>query len=226
MTAKRAGRIDQDVERFVDAALRSGISVTNILTGGEREFPDRPPSRRYIYRRREKIIPRDASGPWVMSLADPAEIALVPPVVADLITATTGAIRGVTVNEARQITAIRLGAPDLPLQTTYFLAREYVVRGEQARDTTDLDLILAFAPWRSDADATRWESAIQNDWVPEPPAFLHELVMAGEPHVEKRLARIFSGEGSGLTTQQMMTTFKASTRRMAREKQEVNDGDD
>jgi hypothetical protein len=132
---------------------------------------DDRPTVRTIYRMVEDFMPPDPSGTWSpLQSADPSP-SLVLPVLASVVLATGGRRVTLTNAEAKLIERIREAVPDLSPWNTYVLARAYMVCDSEERDSGPLDMVLAFAPWRSVEHSERYFGALKDGWVQWPNIF-------------------------------------------------------
>jgi hypothetical protein len=171
--AKRS-YIDGDVrDAIVVLALeKPGWNATDIhraLQQDER-VAGRLPTVRTVQSMVKDARPRDASGPWSLADGDVsgADAALILPVLAAVVREREGHVPGVTRREAAWIVKLRRAVPDLPPWETYRLARRYLVREDRKEPCMDLDLFLAFAPWRDEAAAQAYATAVTGLPLPLP----------------------------------------------------------
>jgi len=69
-----------------------------------------------------------------------------------MIRTTASGITRISCENAARVVRLRRAAPDLPLFTIWILAVEYQERDRAKESTTDLDALLALAPWRSELE--------------------------------------------------------------------------
>jgi hypothetical protein len=73
-------------------------------------------------------------------------------------------------------------APGLPFFDSWRLARLYLAREARKEPTHDLDMLVAFAPWRSGEEGWhKYFEAVLPGWVLVAPRFLVEGLRRGEP---------------------------------------------
>ena len=94
------------------------------------------------------------------------DAALILPVLAELIEASGGRLKVISNAKAKWIVRLRHVAGDLPPWTIYEIAHTYMLRHERQDSTDDLNAFLAFAPWRSEENAKRFNSAVQRLELP------------------------------------------------------------
>jgi len=143
--------IDGDVmDRIRELALRawSAAQITRGLALDPR-YADRAPHLRTTERIVKEITPDDPSEPWRLADEDDAEGArAVLDVLAEVVPLTEGRRTHVTVNEAKWVKKLSRVARELDALQLYATAREYISRQSRGDDTADLDVWLAFEPWR------------------------------------------------------------------------------
>lgn len=170
--ATRKRRRPRDTNPWVVLEVRrlalEGYTAAEIHRG----FPDDPdrPSVRTIYRIIEDVRPPDPSGTW-KPLQSPVSAGLVLPILAAVVEVTSGRRAHLTNDEAGRVEALRDAAPDLPPWETYVLARAYIGCDFQKKDSGPLDMVLAFAPWRSTEHSERYFAALNRGWVQEADLF-------------------------------------------------------
>lgn len=147
------------------------------------------PAVRTVYRIIEDAMPPDPSGSWA-PLRSAISPGLVLPVLASVVEATDGRHASLTNAEAERIETLREAAPDLPLLETYVLAQAYVAADSQRADSEPLDMLLAFAPWRSIEHAERYFAALNHGWIQAPDAYT--LQIATTPMMSPRRPFFFS----------------------------------
>lgn len=133
---------------------------------------DDRPTVRTIYRMVEDFMPPDPSGTWSpLQSADPSP-SLVLPVLASVVLGTGGRRVTLTNAEAKLIERIREAVTDLSSWNIYVLARAYMVCDSEEEDSRPLDMVLAFAPWRSVEHSERYFGALNDGWVQWPNLFV------------------------------------------------------
>lgn len=144
-------------------AVDTDWSGTQIHRKIEDVFPEKDiPGQRSVQTWVKKYRPADPSGPWSLRDADPAEAALVLPVLAKVIARSQGK-RTISRAEAAMIVRIRTACSDMPEGSAWRLAQLYRVRETNNEPTDDLDAVLAFAPWRD--HGVSWRAAVDAGWV-------------------------------------------------------------
>jgi hypothetical protein len=86
-------------------------------------------------------------------------------VLRDLLVSTKGRTRTISSADSAWVKAVHAAAPDLDAATTYFLARTYAAYRKSGKTTAELDLWLAFTPWRSKSDAQQYLEAVASGWA-------------------------------------------------------------
>lgn len=160
---------------YVDEALGlfwAGLSSPEVATEMERRHEDYPGG----HADKRTLLtwaaswPEDKSGRWTVTDAvrsSPDDIgdvdpALVLPVLARLVTQSAGHRRFLTRWEAQYLTRFRRIAPDLDLWKAWRLARRAASAKEVARQTPEIDVYLAFAPWRGEPQP--YIDAVEAGW--------------------------------------------------------------
>ena len=147
---RRQGRLPPDLEQEIRRLAGEGRTPTEIetLLSGVKPW-GRPLDIRTIRWRVKKYgLSADPSDPWSLAGAEAGEVALVLPVLAAVVAKTRGWRDRITQNEAEWIVRLRGAYPDLDPWEAFRLARLYVQRAEDGRETLDLDLFVACAAWR------------------------------------------------------------------------------
>ncbi len=125
------------------------------------------PSLRTIQEVMRQHSPPDPSGPWSVADALDDDAALVLPVLAAIAERTSGRRSSFTRREAELIAKIRRAAPDLDLIAAFAYAREYMLCKERGVSTDDLDIGLAFSPWKDASAVKRFVQAVGEDVAKE-----------------------------------------------------------
>lgn len=108
--------------------------------------------------------PKDSSELWTLGPDAP----LLLPVLAAIVERTLQPAR-LTRGQAAWVVRVRQAAPDLPLWWAFWLSEKYRIRNQQGQATDSLDLLLAFAPWRSTEDFVRFMLVSEKlGWIPHP----------------------------------------------------------
>ena len=149
MNPRRRGNQDIDVDLEIENLSGQGFGASQIESELDRsgKFAGRIPHVRTI-RRRIAQIAEDTSGAWRMSEASGEEAAFVLPYIAHRAAISQGQSTQVTISEAKWIVRLRRIFPKMRLGMFSNLVREYNRREVEKRDTTTLDLLLGFAPWK------------------------------------------------------------------------------
>ena len=114
-----------------------------------------------------KLAKGDASDIWSVTDSEPEDAALLLPVVAALISKSAGRVR-LTVDAAAWVLHVRRLAADLPPYAAWQIATFYQGRHGAGLATTDVDALLAFAPWRGPVAWVRYKDAVDAGWVTRP----------------------------------------------------------
>jgi hypothetical protein len=141
-------------DRIVELAA-SDFGPTEIARTLDEEFPKAVPSLRTI----QGIVSdeRKRRGePWSMYDSDPADLALVLPVLRAGIEWTRGQIRGISQPQADRIVRIVRAAPDIPAEVAFRL-------GLSGQKTGAIEAYLAYAPWRDAGGA--YIAAFRRRWI-------------------------------------------------------------
>jgi len=157
------------VVEAIEERAREGYTPAQI----ERELSQMPQyaTRLPTIRTIQRIVAdvKDVSPEWSIATADPADLPLVVGVLPELVEQTGGRRLAFTTSEAAWVARVRRAAPDLAAKWALWLAAyKYLTRDQKKEPTTDLDLLLAFAPWRDDASFQRFVAAIPQEWVQGP----------------------------------------------------------
>lgn len=123
------------------------------------------PTLRTVQNIARQVTPRDTSEDWGVATDASEDAAVLLPFLASITERTDGRIRRLTRNEAAMVARLLRAVPDLPAETAFRLARDYLGRMEHGQDAADLDAFLAFAPWRDEASAVRYYRAFQHGWI-------------------------------------------------------------
>jgi hypothetical protein len=155
-------RIDPAIEAMIHDLAGFGYAPAQIERTIRARFgADRTPLLRTVQRIVREDVPADSGRSW--SFIPPAaadEDRFVLEVLADVVEWSDGRRTTLSEAEAAAIVGIRRVAPELPPRLTYRLARYYMGRSQAQQATSDLDLWLAFEPWRDDASRARYEVVV------------------------------------------------------------------
>ena len=152
-------------ELFVAQSLTPAAIEETLL----RRFPEASdfPSRRAI----ESWVAAfrtEGGEPWALGPGTEETAEYVLPVLQALVGHSAGRVRRIGVETARWVVVVRRAAPDLDPWRAYIVARWYLVANAESVSTAGLDLLLAFAPWRSASEAERYALALLDGWAPVP----------------------------------------------------------
>lgn len=142
-------------------------------------FKGRVPHVRSLQRYAKDVQVPDPSAPWTLASPSPAAADQVLDVLAAVVEETNGRVSSVTQLEAEWISRLRAARPDLPGWECWFLARLYIMRTGRHESTADLDMYLAFAPWRDDEHADRYVDAISAAGIAPALPFIHRGLQSG-----------------------------------------------
>jgi hypothetical protein len=143
------------------------------------------------------VKPPDLSGRWSLGSTcgdvtwDPSDAGRVAHAVASVMEDTWGQMRSVTEGQARRIAWVFNVAPDIVPWLAYALGVDYDRRTRDDEPTTDLDAILAFAPWRTDERgrhpmAGAYAQAVGEGWVLAlPRTSVTSLFAGGAPFLDR-----------------------------------------
>lgn len=152
MTQKRhrERRIPSDVQARIHESAAGKKSAAEIHRRLVDEFGDtnQVPSVRTVQDVARELRAPKKFVPWSFAMSSPEDAALILPVYAAVTERTIEEYPTLDESEAEWIVSICKVVPDLPAYATYEVAWAYLVRQRRDRPTEDLDLLLAFAPWR------------------------------------------------------------------------------
>jgi hypothetical protein len=114
----------------------------------EAGIKDPPPDVRTVQRIVRQVRASDPSGPWSPANGELSDVRAVLDVLAAVIEHTEGRTISLTNGEALWVERLNRAAPGLPPLEAWRLARLYLARAARNDSTEDLDVLLAFAPWR------------------------------------------------------------------------------
>ncbi|HYI66325.1 MAG TPA: hypothetical protein VEW95_05340 [Candidatus Limnocylindrales bacterium] len=136
-------RIDPDVAQAITASLLVGYkpAAARARADADPAFRGRVPSLRTIAAMAAELRPRDAGDVWTVGESDPAEAALVLPVLAELI--AVGNMTSVTRQTGRWIAVLRRIVPDMPTLDVLVFAARYQAAAASGDSTYLIDLDLA-----------------------------------------------------------------------------------
>jgi hypothetical protein len=116
---------------------------------------------------------RDTTGPWRIQDFSPDGVRLILDVLATVVIETDGRKNQLTQAEAGWVLSVRKGAPSMPPWESWLTARFYMGRqadkDRDAKETVDLDCLLAFDPWQGGERANQYFQAILDGWIPVAP---------------------------------------------------------
>ena len=178
----RRRNIDGDVQVAIEQLALDGWSPAQILreVKRRREFAGRIPSPRTVQRIAQAVRPDDLTDMWTLADTtielDPGDARKVLDVLAAALHRGRGGVAGLSVALVAWIARIHRVAPELDAARTLALARAYRLCEARGYSVSDLDALLAFAPWRTDAsdETRRWaySQAVASGWIEPPPEYL------------------------------------------------------
>ena len=176
MTARRRGPyIDRDVQEEIERQAAMGWRPSQIYESMLRrpEFAKRAFSRRTVQRIAASVTARDSTGPLRIQDFSPDDARLILDVLATVVAETEGRKNQLTQTEAVWVLRVRKGAPSMPPWESWLTARFYMGRQadkeRDAKETVDLDCLLAFDPWQGGERANQYFQAILDGWIPVAP---------------------------------------------------------
>ena len=175
----RGKRLDPALIELIREKLAQELSPKQMLEDRSLEDVDLRTIQRYVRRFRSPSAGGTDEERWNWHSASGEEIARLLPVLAEVIQRTQGRRHYLTAVETSWVSKIHQAAPDIAPWWAYRLAQEYIARlrptaGRAPEPTDDLDWLLLFAPWRSDAAKERWDKtavfieAVWRAWVRKP----------------------------------------------------------
>ena len=142
--AHKAKDIEAQLHQMTrDGRLPSGATVPNLRTIQRIVAEHRPP---------------DPTMAWRVADASGEDAALILPVLAHVVSLTEGRETEITQAAATWVLRLRRAVPDLAIPPLWHLVRRYISREASKKPATDLDLLLAFAPWRSEPTYVGWST--------------------------------------------------------------------
>ncbi len=177
-TKRTQWRFPADVRWAIDDLLAEGVKspreiherLEQAIARGElaAKVSD-VPSQKTIQRYVGEHAPLDPSEPWSPLQSDASSVRLILPVLAEVISATRGRRRQLTVDEARTIAQVRRMAPGLELWRCYLAARAYLARLRVGESVEDLDAYFAFGGWGPGRGLRSYQHAVAEGWVAPTP---------------------------------------------------------
>jgi hypothetical protein len=175
-TRRWVPRLDPTWERFIkrvvdDEQLSTAAQVRRraereVKNKGSSLFGAHVPNIRTLRDRVQRLLVDDDTGPWSLPVATEDEARNVMPVLASIASRGEGQVPQLTRRQAELVSRVRAAAPDLDPWLAYRLALAYWRRGEE--ESEDLDLLLAFRPWRLPTAYRRFEKWVREhrpQWV-------------------------------------------------------------
>ena len=175
-TRKRRGPYtDRDIREEIEHQSAMGERANRIheSLGRQEAFAKRVPSLRTVQRIAASVAGRDSTGPWRIQDFSPDDAQLILDVLATVVIETQGRKNQLTQAEAGWVLRIRRGASSMPPWESWLTARFYMGRqadkDRDAKETVDLDCLLAFDPWQGGERANQYFQAILDGWIPVAP---------------------------------------------------------
>ncbi|MEZ4501040.1 MAG: hypothetical protein R3C39_00230 [Dehalococcoidia bacterium] len=131
------------------------------------EFGDSAPSLSWLQHRR----PKDGSALWSLADGRGDESDRLILETKRVVLEKTEGRESVSIAEAQWIARVRSAAPSMEPYTAFTVARLYLMREGRGEDMHDLDVMLAYRPWKSVEDALEWVRAVESGVVPWPRAY-------------------------------------------------------
>jgi hypothetical protein len=149
------------------ARLKSPTRIKEML-GADPQFQGRKLPATKTIGRILKDLPEEEGKELRLASRSAADASLLLPVLRALIENTDGAVTTLTEKESARVLWLRRIAPGLDPWSAYRLARFYMARDAQKEKTEDLDIFLAFEPWRSPEEYRLFEKWVREhrpQWV-------------------------------------------------------------
>ncbi len=146
--------LDDTLQYLADRAFNGRMAFEHIQALAE--FRGHCPSQRTIRKHLGRMRPRDESYAWNLVDSNDAAARLILPVLASVIENTEGRRRWLSIEEARLVRKIRNAAPSIDPFDAYRVAHQYQLRAANEADSSDLDILLAFAPWEGSSADERY----------------------------------------------------------------------
>jgi len=162
-TIRKRRRIPADVEDAIKYQLALGRSPKQVedLLSRHPEIGPRLPTERTI-QRIAKGIDTSSEEAWTVAGANPEDVPLILPVLRELAIASDGQRLSLTWREAAYALRVIRAAPDLVVRMVLQWALTYARRDAAGEAVTDLDIALAFAPWRGQNERSEFSERVIN----------------------------------------------------------------
>jgi len=172
MPPRTRRRLPPQLQQAIRQLALTGLTPTEILRhlearkGDLEKWACAVPSLRSVERVVAAMAAEDPSVPWRLADADalePEDRRVVLGALAELVQRSEGRRTTLTNAEATWVARLYAVAPELPPWDLLRLAHEYLGRGKEPTD--DLDVLLAFRPWRGQEAAERYAKIIEAGWL-------------------------------------------------------------
>jgi hypothetical protein len=167
-----------------------GFSAAEI----QRMLGDHSPPDRTVRSIVQQNALEDASGAWtpINGIEPSTSLGHVLDVLRVVVAISEGRRPYLTRNEAARIAQLAAAAPDLSPLNLFRLARLYMRRIHDKQRTEDLDIYLAFAPWRDDESAARYADVVKASRIATAPEYFAGAPKGDRNYDDKavRLARL------------------------------------
>jgi hypothetical protein len=170
----RSPRIDPDVIGEIHRLAETELTPTEIQRTMDLDdkFKGRvPDTLKTIRKYANQVRPPDPSERWSLASDETGRPRAVLDALAAAIGATDGRVTSISLAEAEKIAQIAAVADGLPAVSLWRLARLYVAREWRTEDTHDIDVYLAFCPWKPDGEA-QYQAAARMGHITPPPFFV------------------------------------------------------
>ena len=159
--------IKAQMQRGVDNAAEIRRAIQRLA---EQEADLDVPHQRTVERAVRDLRRAPLSTPWTVADAQqidrPEDLESVAEAVRSVITESEGRRFQVSVAEAEWIASLARMVPELHPWTRSILAGELAQRAIEEASTDDIDVLLTFVPWRSQAHRERYFGALDQGWLP------------------------------------------------------------
>ncbi len=162
----RKRRSDPSIVAFIQRKRIEGWSISRIREGlespnsGYQELPGGLPGERTIRDIAGEVAAQDRSGPWTLKADQTGRADLVLPALAAAKEITSSLRTQVTNDEARWIALLRQGAPSLPPDEAWKMARRCIAAEQKGEPPPELEEWLAFELW-TPGGIERWADVIK-----------------------------------------------------------------
>ena len=178
MSPQRGKRQPVAIQQAIaEYAAIPGYTAEAIRREIEARFGPETPSKRTVQGMVKQIrqaTDRDRSDTWSVLEDDTGEPRIVLDALAAALTQTRGGVGSISKAEARLVVKVARSAPELPPYQWLRFARLYAVRQALGWPASDLDALLALAPWRDEGEEgwTLYRRSVREGWIAEAPGGL------------------------------------------------------